>query len=366
MKMIIFMLGTTAELIKLRPVIDRCLKHTDNVEIWCTAQQYTELTSLPDVVSYLRRRNTKWLSRGHRSRSISRAWHVPTWFLMVVARFARLIFSARSRHRVKLVIVHGDTITTAIGAILGRLTRCSVAHVEAGLRSGDWRNPFPEEICRRIVGKVADYHFAPSPHDAQNLSATRGHVVVTNGNTAVDNLEVTDSEPPATDFAPCVLVLLHRVEFLSNRSCVQQSLKVLLGAAQFERITVVVDSLAMKSIKELPEFHDLSVHTNVQITPKLPHSEFLDLLRRVRLVVTDSGGVQEEAASLGVPCIIHRVVSERRDGLEDGGNAALTGLDPDTLEHLLKNPPPKLSARRPDDSPSDIVVETLQRFGLLT
>lgn len=363
--MLVFVLGTTAELIKLRPVIDRCTDKTDQIEIWCTAQQYSELITLPDVVAYLSSHKTRWLTHGFLQRSISRPWHVPIWALSASIGFLRSAFKNRKNRHTTTVLVHGDTMTTALGAVLARSMKYRVGHIEAGLRSGDWRNPFPEEICRRIVGRIADLHFAPNDTAASNLSESRGEVIVTDGNTAVDNLPSAHEDPGTRSELRDVLVLLHRVEFLGDADTTRDTLLALTVAARDERINFVVDSLANKYLSGRPEYNAFARHPNVRIIAKLPHAQFLELLLRSRVVVTDSGGVQEESAALGVPCIVHRVVSERPDGLRPGGNAVLTGMRTSVLVECLQNPPNATVPRSTARSPSDVIVNELSRRRLI-
>lgn len=356
------MFGTTAEAIKLKPVITRCINSGGEVELWCSAQQYAELTHLSDAVALTKSTTTRWLAKGFRRRSITRKLHVLPWALVAASRFILLSVVRRSRPR--LVLVHGDTLTTALGAILARLIGTRVGHIEAGLRSGDWRNPFPEEICRRLVGRLAHFHFAPSEIAAQNLVHTRGTIIHTNGNTVVDTLGGEFAQHDDSNHFVSTVVLLHRVELLSNHLILEETVQVIADHSRSHSVLLVVDALAQTHMTRILNAI-IGTDCMLQITPKLPHSEFVNYLRNCQLVVTDSGGLQEEAAALGKPCILHRVVSERDDGLGSGGNAVLTGLDPDELRRHMDSPPSNSPVRASPESPSDVVVRALANWGFL-
>ena len=228
-------------------------------------------------------------------------------------------------------------------------------------RSGDWRHPFPEELDRRIVGRIADIHYAPSPEAAANLRARR-NVVLTHGNTAKD--AVRDVVGPATaashDAAeePYGLVLLHRYEFISNPGLVRETLRNLDRNSPLP-LRIIVDSYSSAAIALVIE--ELGFERFTLMT-KLEHSEFVAAMSGAEFIVTDSGGIQEEAAALGVPTLIHRKATERYDGL--GTTAVLSGWDQPTLTRFLsayqdyrRGEPGK------DESPSDIIVADLVARG---
>ena len=268
-----------------------------------------------------------------------------------------------------LMIVHGDTFTTVIGAVFGRLLRVPVAHIEAGMRSHDWRNPFPEELNRRATAKLARIHFAPGANAVENLVAerVRGEVVDTQINTISDNLrDIPGEVPPGLDVPdePFGLVSLHRFELLNNRDELAAILEVLRESARRRRLLFVdhpisasaVDSAGLAGLFDFERF--------VRI-PRQRYFRFLSLLKASSFLVTDSGGSQEECAFMGHPCLIHRAVTEHQTGL--GGPVVLSGMRLDTVRAFLEDPerlrcePPVLA-----QSPSELIVRHLEEHGFLS
>jgi UDP-N-acetylglucosamine 2-epimerase (non-hydrolysing) len=354
--MIVFCYGTTAEAIKLAPVMKRLKARGVAFEQWVTLQQAgTVLDSLaalgipePDRI----------LAVGRSGRPLAGPLDVVFW-LAHIARWAvrerRSLRRSMGKHSV--VVVHGDTMTSVVGAALARFMKVDSAHVEAGLRSGNWRHPFPEELDRRIVGRLATVHYAPTEVAAGHLRGRR-NVVLTHGNTVVDAVLDQGAQRAAVRDGHYGVLLLHRFEFLGNANLVRQTLGLVVEAAPVH-IVMVVDDLARHSLQAALE---LIPRDRVTVVDKMPHAEFAPLLAGADFIVTDSGGVQEEAALLGVPTLVHRRATERNEGI--GANVVLSGWDLANVKHFLdtydqlRRPPMSL-----DVSPSDVVVGDLVRRG---
>lgn len=349
--MIIFIYGTTAEAIKLAPIMRRLDAKGIAYEQWVSFQHTDSLRKAipelgladPDRV----------IANGYRGKPLKSPIQMVRWMLDV---FAWSLINTRAARRSlphgSIVVVHGDTMTTVLGTLIGRRLGVPVAHVEAGLRSGDWRHPFPEELDRKIVGRLAKIHYAPTEEAARNLEG-RENVVVTGGNTAKDG--VRDAAASAVfDAEEFGLVLLHRFEFISNAALVSETLTTLDRHTPLP-LKLVVDAYSRDAIEST--IRELGL-TNFSIIPKLEHSEFVAVLRSAKFVVTDSGGIQEEAAELGAPTLIHRKVSERSDGL--GTNAMLSGWDHGVVAAFLRSYENyRVVDIQRDASPSDIIVADL-------
>ena len=366
--MIALVYGTTAELIKLAPLHHRLAGLGSPPLHWSTAQQYDELSEAarlmdmpaPDVM----------LARGAGGHSLRTTTDAVRWLTRVTASAVSgrrmLKSSIRQDGRKPAVLVHGDTMTTVLGALIGRSLGATVGHVEAGLRSHDWRNPFPEELDRRIVGKIADLHYAPGKTEVENLATARGEVILTNGNTVRDSLRLVppDLDPGIEDLPDTFgLVSLHRLELLQDARFAD-SLRALRASAQTAPLVMVYDPVTDEQIDK-QELHGLFDDTNFRRIPKLPYFRFVSLLRRASFVVTDSGGLQEECADLGTPCLVHRVKTERSDGL--GTNVRLSGMNVDELSKFLAAPDLVATrlADQPHHSPSDVIVADLVARGMV-
>lgn len=355
--MIVFIYGTTAEAIKLAPIARRLDAQGIPYEHWVT-QQHTEALRVAITQLGLRAPD-RVIADGWRGKPLKTPLQMLGWMFDVAGwtiRNARRL--RRSLPAGSVVLVHGDTVTTVLGTFIGRILGVPVAHVEAGLRSGDWRHPFPEELDRRIVGRLAKIHYAPSAEAVANL-AGRANVVATHGNTVVDAVRDAAKEQGQGGAEAYGLVLLHRFEFISNPTLVRDTLLALEQDSPLP-LRVVVDSYSRETMEETIATLGL---TKFSIMAKQEHGEFVDTLRSAAFIVTDSGGVQEEAAVFGLPTLIHRKATERSEGL--GSSAVLSLWDERILRDFLASTD---SYRRGDadhvESPSDVIVEDLVARGL--
>lgn len=354
--MIIFCYGTTAEAIKLAPLMTRLEARGVPYEQWLTLQQAgTVLAALPDLGI---REPDQVLAVGRSGRPLHGPVDVLVWLARIAGWAVRHRRLLRSRRRGRdVVIVHGDTMTSVVGAVLARLAGVDCAHVEAGLRSGNWRHPFPEELDRRVVGRIATLHYAPNDVAAAHLRG-RATVVVTHGNTVVDAVldHADDAAAPSGD--PYCVVLLHRFELLGNPTLVRQTLDLVVTRSP-HRVVMVVDDLARHALAD--ELARVA-RPGLEVVDKMPHARFTALLAGAAFVVTDSGGVQEETAMLGVPTLVHRRATERSEGL--GANVLLSGWDLAVVETFLQGfETYRRDREHPAVSPSDVVVDDLVRRG---
>ncbi|PHQ53434.1 UDP-N-acetylglucosamine 2-epimerase (non-hydrolyzing) [Streptomyces cinnamoneus] len=232
--------------------------------------------------------------------------------------------------RPDLVVVQGDTTSALTGALAAFYEHVPVAHVEAGLRTGVLDNPFPEELNRRLIGRVARWHFAPTPRAAGHLTAEgvpAAEVFVT-GNTVIDNLlwvleEGTGANLFESDLRR-VLVTLHRRENQGDKMrAMGKALRQLADRGDVEIVLPLHKSPAVREAL-LPE---LSGHARIRVVEPLDYVDFSATLAGCDLVMTDSGGIQEEAPSLGKPALVLRTTTERPEAVEAGA-AALVGTEP--------------------------------------
>lgn len=336
--MIAFIVGTTAELIKIAPVYHEFLSRGRSTEVWYTGQHINEL---PGVLADLELpAPAVWLVPERGAKNLARTSQVPMWALRVFrtafARRRELRARLRSDGRAPVVLVHGDTFTTLLGAVIGRFLGAKIGHVEAGMRSGSLLHPFPEEFNRKVTAGLAHVHFAPSPVEVKNLAGRKG-VVLTGGNTAIDAARQALAKGAGALGAelPEVygIATLHRFELVRDKDAYAAVLAVLNNYAKRTPIIYFAGESEKERLREyglLSSFDD-----NFVLRDKARYIEFLPVLARAQFVVTDSGGVQEESAHLGLPCAVHRLRTERQDGL--GRTMVLTGMDIALLEKFLDN-----------------------------
>lgn len=243
-----------------------------------------------------------------------------------------------------IVLVHGDTTSAAAAAFAAFHRRIAVGHVEAGLRTSDLREPFPEESNRRLITLHSDVHFAPTARARANLIAEwipRGNIVLT-GNTVVDALHHVverlrigrplrmrlDAKYGYLDEGRhIVLVTGHRRENFGRG--IEGLCKALARLAERRDLTVVYPVHLNPAVRD-PVLRRLGNHPNLHLIPPAEYTEFVYLMMRSSIILTDSGGIQEEAPSLGKPLLVMRNSTERQEAVT-AGFAQLVGTDPDRI-----------------------------------
>jgi UDP-N-acetylglucosamine 2-epimerase (non-hydrolysing) len=323
----LILLGTRPEAIKLFPVINRLKAEADvDVTVCATAQHRHLLDQVLKLANVVPDFDLNLMTANQTLDHLT-------------ARLLSNIGEVLEQVRPTRVIVQGDTATAMTGALASYYHRIPVSHVEAGLRSGDIYAPWPEEVNRKIVGSIADQHFAPTQRAAQalrleNVSDDRIHVT---GNTVVDALILAKAMVEAD---PClssrwdnikqhhgnrriILMTCHRREnFGGGVLSIADALQTILSR---EDVAVVLP------VHPNPNVHDIfaarfSNHPRVVLISPQEYTDFVSLLSLCHIVLTDSGGVQEEAPTFGKPVLVMRDTTERPEGVE-AGTARLVGAN---------------------------------------
>ncbi|MEH7225018.1 UDP-N-acetylglucosamine 2-epimerase (non-hydrolyzing) [Bacillus sp. JJ1566] len=240
-----------------------------------------------------------------------------------------------------LVLVHGDTTTTFVAGLAAFYNQISVGHVEAGLRTWNKYSPFPEEVNRQITGVIADLHFSPTIQSKNNLlnENKKAETIFVTGNTAIDALNTTVSESyshPVLDRLGddrLLLVTAHRRENLGEpmRNMFKAIKRIV---TEHDDVQVVYPVHLNPVVRELAD-EILGNDERIQLIEPLGVLDFHNFASKACLILTDSGGVQEEAPSLGVPVLVLRDTTERPEGIE-AGTLKLAGTDEETIYSLAK------------------------------
>ena len=274
-----------------------------------------------------------------------------------------------------ICVVHGDTPTALVGALMAKRAGLTLAHVEAGLRTHRWLHPFPEEIIRVVVDRLADLLFAPDGTAAEDLRRrrVRGRIITGSSNTISDALRAALESPAAgtpsaldtsggshPDSSPGrphpVVVTMHRVENLHRRRRRQALVHLITRLAQTTPVRWYVHEPTQRALGSA-EQAGLEA-SSVELVPMVPHAEFVRVLARAPFAITDGGSIQEECALLGVPVLLWRDRTDRADGL--GENAVLSRYDPEAAEAFLADPERcRRAPRLPQSSPSQEILEVL-------
>ena len=363
--MILVVFGTTGELIKLAPVLLLLERRGHRYVLATTGQQVEQIPSFLEQIGL--RQPDLWLGRGARGHDLRVNRNIPGWLGTVAGSYFRgrgsLRRSLEAGAGKPLVLVHGDTMTTVLGALLGRSLRLPVAHIEGGLRSYDLRHPFPEELNRRVASRLSKIDYAPGRWAASNL---RGDVVDTGTNTIRDSLDlVPPGDPPfAVPDEPFGIVSLHRFELLNNRRVLTETVETLAEAARRTPLFFIDHPVTIAALERF----GLERHFDDTRFVRIARLRFFDFVRAERgssFLVTDSGGSQEESYYLDLPCVVHRVRTERREGLDE--NVLLSGMSTDVLRDFLGDPGRyRRRTTFPAESPSQVIVDDLERRGFAT
>ena len=335
---ILFIFGTRPEAIKLCPVIQHLRSRPEfEVKVCVTAQHRALLDQVLEAFEVQPEFDLDSMQPDQAlAESTSR----------ILAALEPVMRSVRPN----IVIVQGDTTTTLCGALAGFYHRVAVGHVEAGLRTGDPTQPFPEEMNRVLTTRLAALHFAATPWAASNLRAegvAEERIAVT-GNSGIDAvLYVRDRlekgvlrgrEWPELDPSKkLIVVTAHRRESFGDgfeRIC-----QALARLAERPDVQIVYPVHPNPNVQE-PVKRILCGRKNVLLVEPLEYVPFVDLMRRAYVLVTDSGGIQEEGPSLGKPILVLREKTERPEAVE-AGTAKLVGTDPERIlaetELLIEN-----------------------------
>lgn len=290
--------GTRPEVVKMAPVVDELRRVGAAVDVVVTGQHTTLLDGMPSLGAT---RSLGVVSRGAVAEFVTRARSA-----------LEADFGAR---RPAVVVVQGDTMSAYAAAIAASTVGVPVAHVEAGVRSGDESEPWPEERLRREIDEIATWRYAPTTHAVANLRV-EGRDSVMTGNTVVDALSRYTDAAVREEMSPTILVTLHRREFYTRTDAGGVLDALIEGARLHPGVTFVwpvhpaITALADAALADAPD--------NVRPCRPVPYTVLVDMLAVARGVLTDSGGVAEEAATLGVPTVMLRRVTDRPEAIHAG------------------------------------------------
>jgi UDP-N-acetylglucosamine 2-epimerase (non-hydrolysing) len=369
---IITIFGTRPEAIKMAPVIKALQRRSDRCDVRvCVTAQHREL--LDQVLEVFDIRPDYDLKVMKERQTLS----------YLTASILSGLDPILQAEKPDWILVQGDTTTAMTGALAGFYHRIRVGHIEAGLRTGDRYSPYPEEVNRRIADQVSDLHFAPTERMKNNLlkEGFAPDTILVTGNTVIDALlDIVKRDTPdredtlQSQLKPdrrLIVVTAHRRENFG---------------APFEEICGAIRDLALKytsSIQIVYPVHPnphvkeqayalLSGLENIILTSPMEYLPFAHLLKKTTLILTDSGGIQEEAPSLGVPVLVLRESTERPEGV-DAGTLRIIGTDRRRIVEeaslLLDNPEEHARMARSanpygDGHASERIVEAIIRYGL--
>jgi len=319
MKKILLVFGTRPEAIKMAPVYAELKKHADwfLTRVCVTAQHREMLDQVLDFFSITPDYDLNLMKAGQSLNQIQAA--VLTALKPVLEEF-----------KPDLVLVHGDTTTTMATSLAAFYERIPVGHVEAGLRSFNKYAPYPEEINRQVTTRIAEYHFAPTALSRQNL--LNEHIeeknILVSGNTVIDalfdgleilktrNSDAIERLKPLLDPGKkMVLITAHRRENFGD--AFEQMCQAMLEISQRPDVLLIFPVHMNPNVRETV-YRYLGNQPNIVLIEPQPYEAFLYLMQQATIILTDSGGIQEEAPSLGIPVLVMRDNTERPEGVDAG------------------------------------------------
>lgn len=327
--------GTRPEAIKMAPLVLELQKHDKEIEsiVTVTAQHRQMLDQVLDIFGITPNYDLNIMKERQT-------------LIDITTRGLQGLDGIMKEARPDLVLVHGDTTTTFVASLAALYNQIPIGHVEAGLRTWNKYSPFPEEANRQLTGTLADFHFAPTTKSAHNLLSEnkKEESIFITGNTAIDALKTTVRDSyshPVLDKVGndrLVLMTAHRRENLGEpMRNMFSAIKRLVD--KYNDIQVVYPVHMNPVVREIAN-EILGDNRRIQLIEPLDVIDFHNFAARSYLILTDSGGVQEEAPSLGVPVLVLRDTTERPEGIE-AGTLKLAGTDEDTIfflaDELLSN-----------------------------
>jgi UDP-N-acetylglucosamine 2-epimerase len=329
-KNVMVVIGTRPEAIKLAPVVLELRKHGESFSTQiCATGQHREMLDQMLQVFGLRPDHDLGVMKAGQS------------LAEVAAACVTGMDGVLRRERPDVVLVQGDTTTTLAASLAAYYCHIPVGHIEAGLRTGKKNDPFPEEINRHLTTSLADFHFAPTDVSRANLllEGVSPEDILVTGNTVIDALLLTQrrlAEEPtlavdhlgSTNGSRIILVTAHRRESFGlpfRRIC-----EAIRALAERRADVLVVYPVHLNPNVQAPVREILEGLPNVRLLAPLDYVSFVAYMQRAYILLTDSGGIQEEGPALHKPVLVMREVSERPEAIS-AGTACLTGTDPEAI-----------------------------------
>ncbi len=342
MKKNLIIFGTRPEAIKMAPLVRGFKNHNDVFETRvCVTAQHREM--LDQVLDFFDIEPDYDLNLMKPNQNL----------YTLTADIITELKSILDEYQPDYIYVHGDTTTTMATSIAGFYSGAKVCHVEAGLRTFNKRSPFPEEINRQVTGRIADYHFAPTEQSRKNLlnEAVHNASILVTGNTVIDALmtsiekvnkiddeEITQLKNIIDINKKLILVTGHRRE--NHGQGFINICEALKEIAINNKDVQIIYPVHLNPNVQKPVYEILSEVDNINLISPLAYPAFVWLMNQSYLIITDSGGVQEEAPSLGKPVLVMRDTTERPEAV-DAGTVILVGTDKEKIinecQELLTN-----------------------------
>ncbi len=328
--------GTKAQFIKMAPVLREIQDRDLPYNLVLTGQHKETIDDLrtnfgikkPDHVLY-------------EGKDITGVFQMGMWLIRVIA----LCLKDRKKYfgktdRSDLFLVHGDTISTLLGAIVGRLLGARVCHIESGLRSFNYFHPFPEELTRVLTFYLSNIYYCPGDWALKNVSSHKGLKVNTEANTLYDALQLavrqtpkeSSAEVPKEKFAVCTI---HRFENIFKKKQLEFLVSQVEEIQRDIKVLFILHCPTRQQLLKFDLMQKLEDMPNVELRPRYDYFTFMGLIHQSSFLISDGGSNQEESFYLGKPCLLMRDKTERNEGI--GENVVLSHYDPKIIQDFARN-----------------------------
>lgn len=360
-KRFMFFAGTTAELIKLFPVIKKFQDEKTPFEIISSGQNDIEKS---EIFSYLGlKKSNLSITNGPKKKTTLSLflWFFKAFFLSLY-KIRKYIKNTKKSEI--FLIVHGDTLSTLLGSYAGKILGFKIVHVEAGLRSFNIFHPFPEEINRVLTSKIVDISFCPNNWAVKNLKSSKGLKINTISNTLLESLDLaknvsaSDSIKKVLSKKSYFIFVVHRQENIYNLPRLTTFLDDMFLLAENTHCVFILHEPTKVALEKHKMLNKIKEHKNITILPRQSYFDFMKLIDNSKFFITDGGSNQEEAYYFGKPCLILRNHTERIEGL--GENVILWKDGENSIVDFGSNY--KKFEREPvkyQKAPSEIIYEEL-------
>lgn len=310
---IVFVIGTRAQLVKVAPVlleaIDQSLDHC----VWFTGQHRE---SINDLIEDFNLTSKFLMPRKYREHSsiISLLFWLPSTLWQCTAF---LLSRTGTVGKKPMVVVHGDTLSTLLGALAARLAGSPVTHLESGLSSRKAFDPFPEELIRRLVFRLTNLAICPNDDAAARMRDYRCKVVHSGENTLLDSVRFAVERSIDSERLPVVYFVasLHRFSNIYSPRRLEHLVAQLIELSEVAPVFFVLHPATERKLTRTGLREKLCAAPGIRLIPRIPYTKFLSLISGAEMVVSDGGSNQEELSYLGIPTVLMRQRSERPDGI---------------------------------------------------
>ncbi|WP_353571601.1 UDP-N-acetylglucosamine 2-epimerase [Candidatus Albibeggiatoa sp. nov. BB20] len=360
--MIHVIIGTKAQLIKMAPILKQLQIQQIEYNYILTGQHKDTVSDIaknfnlkqPDYILYSGKDITSIVKMG-------------VWFIKCLIQtifHKKQIFKGDKKG---IVLVHGDTFSTLLGAVMGKLAGLKVGHVESGLRSFNLFHPFPEEITRLLVFRLANYLFCPGEWAIQNVQRYKAKKINTQFNTLYDalvqvtpQLESIEVNVPVYDYA---VVSIHRFENIYNQAVLNRIISIVTDIAKTHKLLFILHKPTEKKLHQFGVYQALAQNSQVELRQRYDYFRFIKLVYHADFIISDGGSNQEECYFLGKPILLLRKATERNEGI--GHNCILSEYKPEVIAGFVQNfQQYQYDFQQLSPSPTDIIIENIKVYAV--